>query len=367
MLKYIIAFIILVHGLIHFIGFAKAFAYGNITTIAKDISKTTGFCWLVAGFLLIAVAILYLLQTVAWPIIAIAAAVISQVLIITVWKDGRFGTIVNVILLLVAIPAFAENNFNKLVKKERNALLSQKVSGNTIITKEMLANLPEPVQRWLASSGVLGKEKIHFVRLQQKGQMRTKPGGSWLPFTATQYYNVDKASFNWQTTVQMLPFITLNGRDKLENGKGEMLIKVLSLVNVVNMGDDKKIDEAAMLRYLAEICWFPSAALEAYIQWDAVDWLTAKATMHYGGISVSGIFHFDQNGDMIGFTADRWYANGKQSIPAKWEIKTKKYQSFSGIRIPAGSEVSWELKSGDFTWLTLEIVALEFNERELYK
>jgi uncharacterized membrane protein len=39
----------------------------------------------------------------AWPILAIIAALISQVLIIAVWKDAKFGTIANLIVLLVAI------------------------------------------------------------------------------------------------------------------------------------------------------------------------------------------------------------------------------------------------------------------------
>ena len=42
MLKYTFAFIILVHGLIHLLGFAKAFGYGNITQLTKEISKPIG-------------------------------------------------------------------------------------------------------------------------------------------------------------------------------------------------------------------------------------------------------------------------------------------------------------------------------------
>lgn len=37
MLRFIIVLIIMIHGLIHFMGFAKAFHYGNIIQLTKEI------------------------------------------------------------------------------------------------------------------------------------------------------------------------------------------------------------------------------------------------------------------------------------------------------------------------------------------
>jgi len=51
MLKYIFIFVTLFHGLIHFMGFAKAYNYGNITQMTKEISKPIGIVWLATGFL----------------------------------------------------------------------------------------------------------------------------------------------------------------------------------------------------------------------------------------------------------------------------------------------------------------------------
>ena len=99
MLKFLLAFIILVHGLIHFMGFAKAFGYGNIAQLGH-VSKTAGSFWLITAFLFIVVTILLLLKKDAWVITAVIAAIISQVLIITVWKDAKFGTIANIIIII---------------------------------------------------------------------------------------------------------------------------------------------------------------------------------------------------------------------------------------------------------------------------
>ncbi len=35
--------------------------------------------------------------------------------------------------------------------------------------------MPEIVQKWMRNSGVIGKEKIVYVRLEQKGERKTKP------------------------------------------------------------------------------------------------------------------------------------------------------------------------------------------------
>ena len=55
-----------------------------------------------------------------------------------------------------------------------------------------------------------------------------------------------------------------------------MLIKFLSLVPIADAEGDI-INQGAMVRYLAEIVSFPTAALADYISWEEVDSVTAKA------------------------------------------------------------------------------------------
>ena len=83
-----------------------------------------------------------------------------------------------------------------------------------------------------------------------------------------------------------------------------------------------------MLRYLGEIVWVPSAALSDYITWEEMDSTTARATMSYGGITASGIFKFDENGDFVSFEADRYYYRKEGSTLEKWVITAKKNKEF---------------------------------------
>lgn len=101
MLPYIFALLLLLHGLIHFMGFAKAFDYGDMKQLTIPISKPAGIFWMITAFLLIITAVLFLLKTDAWRYLAIPALLLSQVLIVLSWKDAKFGTLGNLVALLM--------------------------------------------------------------------------------------------------------------------------------------------------------------------------------------------------------------------------------------------------------------------------
>ncbi|HEX4956531.1 MAG TPA: hypothetical protein VFV46_00015, partial [Lacibacter sp.] len=113
MLKYLFLFFMFTHGLIHFMGFAKAYGYGDMKQLTQPISKLTGSLWMFTAFLFITSAVLFLLNKESWMWIALPAVVISQVLIIMVWKDAKWGTIANFLILIVALLSFTTWRFEQ--------------------------------------------------------------------------------------------------------------------------------------------------------------------------------------------------------------------------------------------------------------
>ncbi len=140
-------------------------------------------------------------------------------------------------------------------------------------------------------------------------------------------------------------------------------VVILSLIPVVD-AKGKEIDQGTMVRYLSEIVWFPSAALNNYVQWEQVDSTTAKATMTYGGITASGFYKFDENGDVVSFEAKRYYDRKGGATLEDWfiQIEPNGFKGYEGVRIPAKAAVTWKLKEGDFTWLNLEISEIHYNK-----
>jgi hypothetical protein len=194
MLRTLFLLLVLVHALIHLLGFVKEWKLASVSQltgktiipITGTLPKTFGALWLLACLVLMAAA---------W-IAGFAGVLLSQFLIIIYWPDAKAGALAN---------------------------------------------------------------------------------------RAVQYFATGKPGFIWNARVDMMPLLTLAGRDKYADGKGNMLIKVLGIMPIVD-ATGPETDQGAMHRYLGEMIWFPSAALEPYITWEPIDAVSAKATMSYGGV-----------------------------------------------------------------------------------
>lgn len=355
--------IVLLHGLIHSLGFIKGFGFKEVKELTLPISKPIGFVWLTVTILFLTYGTLYLSNSkYAW-FFGLVAVVISQILIIMFWKDAKFGTIPNIFILVVAIASFNYYNFQKLVQQETNHLISQnKIIENKIINENDVKDLPEPVKNWLRNSGAVGKYFISIGEVTQKAEMKMKPEqDNWMTANAIQYTTIDNPAFIWTVDVRMNSLLNFQGKDKFENGKGEMLIKMNSLINVVNE-QGEKLDEGTLQRYLGEMVWFPSMALSPYITWEQINYTTAKATMTYKGTTGSGTFYFNANGDVTRFSALRFKGNEAGAKRYDWSMNISDYKIFEGIKVPAIMTSTWKLDEGDWTWLKLEVTNIRYNK-----
>ena len=91
-MKFLLLILIVFHGLIHLLGFAKAFHLAAVTQLAQPISKANGALWLVAALLFVLAALLWWFKNDTWWLFAAVATLVSQYLIFTSWQDAKFGT-----------------------------------------------------------------------------------------------------------------------------------------------------------------------------------------------------------------------------------------------------------------------------------
>lgn len=351
-----------IHAFIHLLGFVKGFGIAEIKELSLPISRNWGILWLAAFLLLVAAAVFLLLKFRYWWVLMFGGILLSQLLVIFFWGDARWGTIPNVILLIASLIVFSGQVFTREIERERSAMLQNSLPYNfEKISPEKLNHLPVPIKNWLENSGITGKQNISTVLLKQKAKMKLKPEQTrWFDAEADQYFTTELPAFNWTVNLKMNPLVKIRGRDKFEDGKGEMLIKMNSLINIVNEKGEK-IDEGSLQRFLGEIVWFPSAALHPNIVWEEVDSLTARATLKINETKGSGTFFFNKNGDLEKFTALRYKGNEPDAQHHKWIISVKETSDMNGIRIPTKMESTWMLESGPWTWLVLEITDILYN------
>lgn len=365
-MRVVFLIVITIHGLIHLLGFVKAFGISDIKELTSPISKPLGLLWLLCTVLFIIYGIAYFVGNKNAWLFGLVAVILSQLLIVWFWKDAKLGSIPNLIILLSVLISIASTNFNKMVALETTQILST-VSNNPskIITLQDISTLPVPVQKWIKSTGIIGKPEIKLAWVKQKALMKLKPDQKdFYAAEALQYSTIENPAFIWTVALDMMKIINIKGRDKFIAGKGEMLVKMNSFLPIVNE-NGKKLDESSMQRYLGEMVWFPSLALSPYVTWGKIDDLSAKATMNYMGTSGSGTFYFNENGDFIKFIALRYKGNEPDSKRYPWVLTVDDYAEFGGIRVPSKMKATWELDKGDWTWLKLEIVEIKYNENSL--
>ncbi len=370
MMRFAFVLLMAVHGLIHLLGFVKEWQLAaveqlngkTLVSLTSASAKAVGLLWLLAAAMFFFAALVVLLKRDWWRTVAVAAVLLSQLLIVLYWQDAKFGTIANYVLLVGILLAYGSWSFNGMVRDELKAFASSETKQQDIVTEEMLLRLPPAVQKWLQRDNVPGKAKIQTVHLKQEGEMRTSPEGAWMPVKSEQYFTVSKPGFIWIADVKAAPFMHLYGRDKYENGRGHMLIKLFALYPVADARGNE-IDQGTLIRYLAETIWFPTAALSDYMTWEGIDATTAKATMRFGEITAAGIFKFDAAGDITGFEAQRFYDRKEGATLERWcvAIAGNSFRNFQGFRIPTCGEITWKLETGDFTWYRMRVLSAAYN------
>lgn len=356
-------FILILHGAIHLLGGIKAFRDPDyLQEISLSISRVEGLVWLADSLIFFAAAGLFILAVEWWWVPSIIAVIISQGLVISAWRDAKYGSLPNIIILVVSVIACANWLFARQIESDTELIFTpQSEVQQQRINDENITDLPGPVRKWLDRSGVIGSEPVSRVRLTQKGELRTEPGqSSWSDASSEQHFNVEVPAFIWSVEMEMMPFVYVTGRDLLFNGDGEMLVKLYSLFDVVNESGEK-IDRGALQRYLSEIVWFPSAAVRDYISWTAIDSTTASASITSNRITERVVFHFNESGDISGVSASRFMGGGKEALRRPWYVSVLKTEEMNGRRIPTEVEVSWELDSGLFTWYRFRITGIEYT------
>jgi|SRR5687768_13515359 len=107
-----IAILLVVHGLIHLLGFAKAFGLAELRHLTQPISPFLGLWWLLAAVLFVTAGVTVFVWPRGWWAIGACAVVISMFAIVPSWIDAKFGAFANAIVLLaVAFGFLAQGPF----------------------------------------------------------------------------------------------------------------------------------------------------------------------------------------------------------------------------------------------------------------
>jgi hypothetical protein len=146
-------------------------------------------------------------------------------------------------------------------------------------------------------------------------------------------------------------------RDMYIADKGQLVVSLFSLFNIVN-GQDEKYNQGELLRWLGESVWFPTNLLpNNNLQWTPIDSSSAKLTYNYKGLSVFYIVSFNNSGEITQLETKRYREENLET----WIGKFADYKQVNGIVIPTSIEAIWKLEKGDCSYARFKVKKIEYN------
>lgn len=359
MIKHLFSFIILVHGLIHIMGFAKAFEYGNISQLTKHISKPIGFLWFFTAFVFVVATVLFIIKKEAWVYFAGIAIIFSQILIITVWNDARFGTIANVIILLVVIAAWGSQQFESKFRKDVKANLVRSNNIQTdLLTEADIQSLPQPVQKYLRYTGAINQPKIKNVRIVFDGEMRDK-GKDWFKFQSIQYNFINEHARLFFMKAKMFG-ITVPGYHNYQNATAGMQVKLFGMFPIAQ-AKGNEMNKAETVTVFNDMClMFPASLIDKRIKWEPIDNTSANAIFTNENNKITATLYFNETGQLINFISnDRYAINDMKQY--RFSTPVKDYKPINGRNVPAYGEAVWHYPEGEFIYGKFFLKTIEYN------
>lgn len=277
----------------------------------------------------------------------------DHVLNLTDLKGG--GLFLFALILILFICFLASYQQGRREKKEVDQVMDRGgKESRAAIEKEDLEGLPPVVRRWLTVSGLVGERPLQGIVIKQVGQIRLKKDQEWMPSSALQHINVRRPAFHWALDLDFHPFLPIKGRDMLYQEKASMEIRLFSLLKAVNEKDNRKLDESALHRFLLELAWYPSAALEDYMSWQELEGNKARAILSLKGMQVEADFYFDDDGYVEAMEAYRYKETGPEAKRLLCRGRVTEHRQVEGLTLPYRCEISWLIDGAFFTWYTFE-------------
>ena len=363
----LVAFVLAVHGLIHLMGFAKAYGYADLPQLTQPISRGMGALWLVAaGLVLATVVALIVSPRQAW-MLGTVALIVSQAVILSAWRDAWAGTIANVILLgaiVYAWAAFGPSSFRAEFERDTAAGFARPIP-TSIVNDTDLARLPGPVQRYLRRAGVVGQPRVENYRLRFRGRIRSAPDARWMTFIAEQQSFADEPTRLFLMNARMYG-LPVHVYHRLSEGHATMRVKLMGLIPMVDAAGDV-MDRSEAVTLFNDMCLLaPGTLLDPDIEWEPVDAHSVRARFTNGAQAVSATLLFDDEGLLTNFVSDdrsRASPDGKTFTRLRFTTPVRDYRTFGHTFIAAHGEARWLLPDGEFTYGEFELEELAYNAR----
>jgi hypothetical protein len=227
-----------------------------------------------------------------------------------------------------------------------------------------IETLPAPVQRYFRAALTEGQPLVAAASVEHVGTFSmSETAEQWKPFTSTQRVVTRRPGFDWDARIMMMPGMAVRVHDAYVAGEGILHATLFGLVTMASIRGTLEVAQGELMRFFAEAVWYPTALLPSQgVFWEAVDNMSAKATLRDGDVTVTLLFRFNDDGLIGSVRAEaRGRAVNGAVVPTPWEGHVKGYESRDGMRVPMEAEVAWSLPEGPMPYWRGRITKLSYE------
>ena len=359
------AIVLVVHGLIHVLGFAKASGLADLPQLTRPIPPWLGALWLLAALLFLAAAAALFVWPRGWWAIGACAIVVSMFVIVPSWTDAKFGALGNVVTLIgivLGFLAYGPVSLRAAYDGDVDRALAR-VAPVELISGADLAHLPAPVQRYLRGVGVVGQPRVHNFHVRMHGRIRNARDARWMPLTAEQYNIVDAPARLFYLNASMYT-VPVQGYHRYVGPSATMTVKAAALVPVVQVSGPE-MDQGETVTMFNDMCFMaPATLIDRGIAWEPVDDRTVRARFTNAGHTIRAELSFNEAGELTNFWSDDRYQtspDGKSVKKVRWSTPLAGYRSFGAVRLASGGEARWHEQAGEYAYIELELDDVQYN------
>jgi hypothetical protein len=233
-----------------------------------------------------------------------------------------------------------------------------------VISPDTVGELPAPVARYVARAIGPTPGEIRTARIRHAGDFQLRPG-AWRAFTSVQRYTVRPPGFVWDASIRTAPLLRVRVRDSYTDGVGAIRATLGGLVPIVDRRGTPELASGALMRFLAEAVWFPTALLPRDgLTWTAIDDRSARVTLTDGGTTVSIDVSFRPTGEIARVSALRYRDVDGHAVLTPWVGRFWEHERVHGFLIPMEAEVEWILPDGPTPYWRGKVVDVEYTMAE---
>jgi hypothetical protein len=177
--------------------------------------------------------------------------------------------------------------------------------------------------------------------LMQQGELRAYRDDPWMPFTATEHFSVHPIAFRWLAWVRQSAFVRVRVSDRYENGHGDSSAKLFGVVTVASQRASPEVNQASLVRYLAESPWLPPFFADARLEWQELNTSTVRATLRDRLVTAAVDITFGANGEIERVETQRYRDVHGKPVLTPWHGYFEDYEPMEGLVIPRSARVEW--------------------------